>query len=220
MRLLASGIVLGLLFLSGCKGKGNRLSAGDSLSFSVDTAEIKAMDSMALQQRRTDSELVKKANARPGYNVGLERAELRTPAGWRRTDTLIGNIRAALLDTASERLRFRTSVSLVSDSLHQLSLDKYVRGAIGGFVQYVPRFSLIGQGRRVIGGRSSRWLHYSQDADGTDLENICYFIPDSGMVYILTCSALKGRLLQSRPAFESVIGSFTVRRGSAPPPRR
>ncbi len=60
--------------LAGCKGKKH----GSGLSFSVDTVQIKAMDSMAAAQRRKDSELLKKANGRPGYNAA--------PGPYRRPD--------------------------------------------------------------------------------------------------------------------------------------
>jgi hypothetical protein len=97
----------------------------------------------------------------------------------------------------------------VSDSLRARSIDDYLGGTITGMAQYIPQFSLIGKGERTFGTRSSRWLHYTQNRDGTQLENICYLIPDKGIVYILTCSALKGRLLGSYQAFERAVTSFT-----------
>jgi hypothetical protein len=89
-----------------------------------------------------------------------------------------------------------------------MSIDDYLAGTVNSLAQYVPQFSLIGKGERTFGSRASRWLHYSQNREGTGLENICYIIPDKGIAYILTCSALKGRLLRSRPAFEQAITSF------------
>ena len=89
-----------------------------------------------------------------------------------------------------------------------MSIDDYLAGTIKSLAQYVPQFSLIGKGERTFGRRSSRWLHYSQNREVPRLENICYIIPDKGVAYIVTCSALKGRLLQYRPAFEQAVTSF------------
>ena len=200
-------LVSGILFLAGCKGKKHN---GD-LAFTVDTAQLKAMDSMAAAQRRNDSDLLKKANSTPGYNAGLANLAVPTPAGWRRYDTLLGNIRALILDTASTSARFNINVSVVSDSLRGVSIDNYEKGALNSMVQYVPAFSLIGQGKRVLDSDSARWLHYSQDREGEAIESICYLVPARGVVYIVTCSTLKGRLLQSRPAFETVVANLHVR---------
>lgn len=212
MRRFIPVYALGLFCMVACGGRrGHGPGGRDSVTFTVDTAQIKQMDSLAVIQRRSDSELLKNANGTPGYNARLDSLDIRTPAGWRRNDTLLGHIRALMLDTASPNPRFRTNVNIVSDSLQGRSIDDYLRGTVNSLALYVPRFSPIGHGKRVFGTRSARWLHYTQDRDGTQLENICYLIPDRGIVYIVTCSALKGRLLQNRPAFESVIASFAIR---------
>lgn len=177
----------------------------------VDTTELKHMDSMKSAQRLADSVLIQRANSMPGINAGEGRWEIAIPRGWRRVDTLLGNIRAVILDTPSTFAGFRTSISIVSDSLRGMSIDDYQRGTIGSLAQYVPQFSLIGKGERTFGTRSSRWLHYTQIRDGTRLENICYLIPNKGVVYVLTCSALRGRLLGSRTAFEQAVTSFSPR---------
>jgi hypothetical protein len=155
--------------------------------------------------------LLLQANNTPGINAGAGNFMIRVPPGWRRVDTLLGNIRAVILDTASTRFGFRTNVSIVSDSMRGLSPDNYLAGTINNLAVYVPQFSLMGKGVRPIAGRSAHWIHYSQDRGGTDMEDICYIIPDSGIAYIITCSALKGRLVQNYPAFEHTIRSFTLR---------
>lgn len=188
-----------------CACKGN----SDHSNFSVDTAQLKHMDSVRAAQRVTDSVLLQKANSAPGVNAGAGHFEISVPPGWRRIDTLLGNIRAVILDTPSSYAGFRTNVNIVSDSLRGRSVDDYLSGTIRSDAQYIPQFSLIGKGERVFGTRSARWLHYSQNRDGTRLEDICYLIPDKGIVFILTCSALKGRLLGSRQAFEKAVTSFT-----------
>jgi hypothetical protein len=166
------------------------------------------MDSVKAAQRQTDSILLQKANDMPGINAGGGRFEISVPQGWRRIDTLMGNIRVVVLDTPSTFAGFRTNLSIVSDSLRGKSVDDYLRGTISSNALFIPQFSLIGKGERTFGSRSARWLHYSQNRDGTQLEEICYLIPDKGIVYILTCATLKGRLLVSRPAFEQAVTSF------------
>lgn len=155
--------------------------------------------------------LLLQANNTPGINAGAGNFMISVPPGWQRVDTLLGNIRAVILDTASTRFGFRTNVSIVSDSMRGLSPDNYLSGTINNLAVYVPQFSLIRKGVRPIAGRSAPWIHYSQVRGGTDIENICYIIPDSGIAYIITCSALKGRLVQNYPAFEHTIRSFTLR---------
>jgi len=196
-------MTVGLWMLCACKGK------SDHAEFSVDTVQLKHMDSARAAQRVADSVLMQRANTAPGINAGAGHFEITVPHGWRRLDTLVGNIRAVILDTASTFAGFRTNVSIVSDSLRGRSVDNYLDGAVSSLAQYVPQFSLIGKGERAFGSRSGRWLHYSQNRDGTGLENICYFVPDNHIVFILTCSALKGKLLGSYHAFEQAVTSFT-----------
>ncbi|HTR31830.1 MAG TPA: hypothetical protein VMH27_21305 [Puia sp.] len=180
-------------------------------SFSVDTVQIKRMDSITAARRRIDSNLLRLANNSPGINAGAGKFTIGIPPGWRHTDTVLGNIRAVMFDTASGRNGFRTNISIVSDSMRGLSPDNYLAGTINGLAAYVPQFLLIGKGIRPIAGRSAHWIHYAQQSDGTDLENICYIVNDNGIAYIVTCSALKGRLRQNYPAFEHTIGSLTIR---------
>jgi hypothetical protein len=168
------------------------------------------LDSVAAAQRHSDSVLLEKANSTPGINAGAGHFYIGIPRGWRRVDTLLGQIRAIILDTASSISGFRTNLSIVSDSMRGMSVDDYLRGTISGMAQYVPQFSLIGKGERTFGSRSSRWLHYSREGGGIGLENICYIIPHKGIAYVVTCSALKGRLLMNRPAFEQAVTSFTL----------
>jgi hypothetical protein len=194
-----------------CHGRaGSKDDKGGGLSFSVDTAALKHLDSTTAAEHRTDSILLRNANSTPGINAGAGNFVVNIPRGWRRTDTLLGNIRAVILDTASTISGFRTNLSIVSDSMRRSSVDDYQNGTINSLVQYVPQFALIGKGERTFGNRPARWLHYSQDRDGTALDNICYLIPVNGIMYILTCSALKGRLVRYRPAFETAVTSFSV----------
>src|SRR5579863_5790541 len=89
----------------GCKGtsgrgKGNKDSG---LQFSVDTAQLKRLDSLRAEQRRADSTLLQKADSTPGINAGAGKFTITVPSGWRRVDTILGNIRAVILDTPSTR---------------------------------------------------------------------------------------------------------------------
>jgi hypothetical protein len=203
MKRFIPALIAGLWIWGGCKGK------SDHAEFSVDTAQLKHGDSVRSAQRIADSVLMQRANSAAGINAGAGHFSLSIPPGWRRLDTLLGNIRAVILDTPSGFAGFRTNVSVVSDSLRGLAIDDYLSGSVRSLAQYVPQFSLIGKGERMFGARSSRWLHYTQNRDGMQLENICYFLPDKGVVYVLTCSTLKGRLVASRPAFEAAVTSFT-----------
>ena len=76
--------------------------------------------------------------------------------------------------------------------------------------RHYDRTSALEDGRVLIGGRPARWLHYSQSPGGIALEDICYIVPDKGIAYIITCSALKGQLLHYRSPFEQAILSFKV----------
>ncbi len=204
-------LITALSLLCACNGKsGHKTGAGD-IQFKVDTSQIRHMDSVAALQRRSDSELLKKAGSTPGINEGAGKFDIRTPAGWRRTDTLMGTIKAVLLSTPSPSIRFRTNVNVVSESMHGLTLDQYEQLTINNMAKYIQQFALMGQGERTIGDCHARWLHYSQSPGGLDLDNICYIIPDKGVAYIITCSALKGHLLQSRSSFEQSITSFRIR---------
>jgi hypothetical protein len=212
MKFITAALTCGLWTLCACKGRSDHAKNGqdNGLAFSVDTAQLLRMDSAKAAQRQSDSILLEKASSTPGINAGAGHFYISIPRGWRRVDTLLGQIRAVILDTASSFTGFRTNLSIVSDSMRGMSIDNYLAGTISSLSQYVPQFSLIGKGERTVGSRSSRWLHYSQDPGGMGLENLCYIIPDRGIAYIVTCSALKGRLLINRPAFEQAITSFTV----------
>lgn len=198
------------LLLYACKSKsGHKTDAGD-IQFKVDTSQIRSMDSVSAAQRRTDSELLRKADSTPGNNAGAGNFDIKTPTGWQRTDTLVGTIETLMLSTPSPIAKFRTTVSVVSGSMNGLTLDQYEQLALNNMAKYIDHFALMGQGERAIGDYHVRWLHYSQSPDGLDLENILYIIADKGIAYIITCSALKGHLIQNHAAFEQAITSFRI----------
>jgi hypothetical protein len=204
--------VSGLVLLCACQGKPGRGTSGakSGPQFSVDTAQLRRMDSLTAAQRRSDSELINKAESAPGINAGSGNFDINTPAGWQRSDTVMGKIRALLMTTSSPNPRFRTNISVVSDSLRGLTPDDYVRGTLSSLATYVQQFSFMGQGKRSIDGRTACWLHYAQSPGGIALEDICYIVSDKGIAYIITCSAIKGQLLRNRQSFEQAITSFRI----------
>ena len=210
MKRFSTILITVLFLLYACKGKSGHKTDASDIQFKVDTSQIRSMDSVMASERRRDSELLRKADSTPGINEGAANFDIRTPVGWQRTDTLMGKIKAVLLSTPSPSIRFRTNINVVTESMHGLTLDQYEQLTINNMAKYIQQFALVGQGERTIGDMHSRWLHYSQSPEGLDLENICYIIPDKGVAYIITCSALKGHLLQSRGAFEQAITSFRI----------
>jgi hypothetical protein len=211
MKRFMTALVTCFLLLAACKGKSGHKTDASDIQFKVDTSQIRHMDSVMANERQTDSELLRKADSTPGNNAGAGNFDIKTPAGWQRTDTLIGTIKTIMLWTSSPSIRFRTTVSAVSGSMNGLTLDQYEQLALNNMAKYIGHFALIGQGERTIGDLHARWLHYSQSPDGLDVENICYIIADKGVAYIITCSALKGHLLQNHTAFEQAITSFRLR---------
>ena len=211
MKHFAPILITSLFLLYACKSKSGHSGSASDIQFKVDTSQIRAMDSVAAVQRRTDSELLRKADSTPGNNVGAGNFDIKTPTGWQRKDTLIGTIKTIMLSTPSPSIKFRTTVSVVSGSMNGLTLDQYEQLSLNNMAKYIDHFALMGQGERTIGDYHARWLHYSQSPDGLDLESILYIITDKGIAYIITCSALKGHLLQNHAAFEQAITSFRLR---------
>lgn len=195
---------------SACNGSASRKGKDTAPQFAVDTTQMKRYDSTMVSIRRRDSILLQQAGNTPGINAGNGKFTIKTPPGWKRVDTLLGTIRAVIMDTSSIHPTFRTNINIVSDSLRGLSEDKYLDATLRNMTVYVPQFKLVGKGERQIAGRSARWIHYSQSRGGTDIENICYIIADKGVAYIVTCSALKGQLIKNYQAFERTVRSFTI----------
>src|SRR5580704_2961001 len=109
MKRFTTVLVTGLVLLCACQGKPGRGTSGarSGLRFSVDTPQIRRMDSLTAAQHRSDSELINKAESAPGINAGSGNFDISTPVGWRRSDTVMGKIRALLMTTSSPNPRFR-----------------------------------------------------------------------------------------------------------------
>ncbi len=158
-----------------------------------------------------DEALLKEASRSPGINAGAGKFDISTPAGWQRKDTIFGGISATMLSTPSSDTGFRTNISVVSDSMQSLSLDDYEQQTIANLAKYVRQFVLTGKGEVVIGGIHARWIQYTQRPIGFDLSNICYLVPNKGIVYIITCSSLQSQMEQNRPSFDQAVLSFRLR---------
>ena len=159
----------------------------------------------------TDEALLKAASHSPGINAGTGKFDINTPAGWQRKDTIFGGISAVMLSTPSSDPTFRTNINVVSDSMQNLSIDDYEQQTILNLAKYVRQFVLTGKGEVVIGGIPARWIQYSQRPIGFDLSNICYLVPNKGIVYIITCSSLQSQMEQNRPPFDQAVLSFRLR---------
>jgi hypothetical protein len=159
----------------------------------------------------SEEQLLKQASSSPGINAGAGNFEIRTPAGWQRSDTSLNGIQATLLLNASSDPGFRTNVNVVSETMHDLSLDNYAGQTIVNMSKYLQGFALVGKGERVIGGIHARWIEYTQRPSGFALANICYIIPYKGIAYIITCSSLQAQLEENRPVFDQAVNSFRLR---------
>jgi hypothetical protein len=159
----------------------------------------------------TEEQLLKQASSSPGINAGVGNFEIQTPAGWQRRDTSLNGILATLLLNASSDPGFRTNVNVVSESMHNFTLDDYAGQTLVNMSKYLQGFMLVGRGERVIGGIHARWIEYTQRPGGYALANICYIIPYKGIAYIITCSSLQSQLEQNRPAFDQAVNSFRLR---------
>jgi hypothetical protein len=175
----------------------------------VDSTQRGLVDSVH-RKPSADEALLKKAGAMPGINAGSGHYTIQTPAGWQRIDTSMDGINATLLVTGSSDARFRTNINVVSESLHGVSPDVYEQATIDNLQKYLPGFLLTGKGRQSINGIQARWIRYTQNPGGINLENTCYLVPDEDVVYVITCSALVGHYDQYLPQFEEVRGSFRL----------
>src|ERR1700744_3055037 len=142
----------------------------------------------------TEEVRLNQASHSPGINAGAGKFDISTPAGWQRKDTVFGGISAVMLSTPSSDSGFQTNISIVSDSMQSLSPDEYQQQTILNLAKYVRQFVLTGKGEVMIGGIHTRWIQYTQRPIGFDLSNICYLVPNKGIVYIITCSSLTSQL--------------------------
>lgn len=176
----------------------------------ADPAATPGHPDSATAKPSTDEALLKAAGRSPGINAGAGKFDITTPAGWERKDTVFGGISALMLSTPSSDPGFRTNISVVSDSM-QISLDDYEQQTILSLSKYTRQFLLAGKGEVIIGGIHARWIQYTQRPIGLDLSNICYLVPNKGIVYVITCSSLASQMEQNRPPFDQAVLSFRLR---------
>jgi len=183
-KIVLGGIAASLLILAACKD--NRKTSSDDMLKEVAKSQT--------------------------MNAGTGNFDIETPSGWQRIDTTISGIRATLLlAPLAPGAAAQTNINVVSESMNNASLDNYFDLNVTNMGKFMQKFSSSGKGEKEINGIKSKWIQYSQNSNGLNLDAICYIIPSNGIAYVITCTASKGQFDQYRSRFDEVVGSFRLR---------
>ena len=91
-----------------------------------------------------------------------------------------------------------------------MSADKYFDMNVANLSKYIPQYGFVAKGEKEVAGLTGHWIHYTQNSNGTLLDELCYIVPSNGIAYLITCTALKGQLEKEQPVFDQILTSFKV----------
>jgi hypothetical protein len=163
-----------------------------------------------LSKHSSPEELMQKAAQSPNMDAGAGKFSIDRPAGWQKIDTLLNGIHVTLLLGSPGNSNFRPNMSVVTESMHGLSLDSYFDQSLATLGQYLQNFSAGPKGEKDINGIHAKWMQYAHHQNGYDIDVLVYVIPKDGIAYLITCSAPKGQLGQSQAEFDSAVASFHI----------
>lgn len=162
------------------------------------------------KKQYTVKELLDKASQNPNLNAGAGNYSIDAPAGWRKSDTSINTIHVTFIFGPSDDNGFRENMNVVSESMQGLSVDDYFDRTAASMGNYLQNFSVGSKGEKNIDGIHGKWMQYVQRINGFDLDAILYIIPSNGVAYLITCSALKGRLDSYKAKFDQAVQTFHI----------
>lgn len=160
--------------------------------------------------REKAADTLKKIGAAPGLNAGSGNFDITAPTGWSRLDTSLNGVRATLLLAPVATSGPRASVNVVSESMSNMSLDKYFDISIDNMAKFMQGYQAGTKGDKVIDGTPAKYAEYSQTPSGLQLDAICYIVPHNGIAYVITCTAPHGQMDQFRSQFDESVQSFHV----------
>jgi len=161
-------------------------------------------------RQKTAEEVLKQAAKTPGINAGTGTFDITAPSGWSRLDTSLNGVRATLLLAPVATSGARASVNVVSESMSNMSLDKYFDISIDNMGKFMQGYQPGAKGDKVIDGTPAKYAEYSQTPSGLPLDAICYIVPHNGIAYVITCTAPHGQMDQYRSQFDESVQSFHV----------
>ena len=183
MNPLRAGMILGTILLASCNN---------------------------VKKQYTANELLEKASQDNNLNAGRGKFSIDAPTGWQKSDTAVNGIQIIFFLGPTIDNGFRENMNVLSESMQGRSLDSYFYASISSMGNYLQNFSAGAKGELDIDGIHCKWLQYTHQLNGFDIDVIWYVIPKNGIAYLITCSALKGRIEAYRAKFEEAIKTFRL----------
>ncbi|HMH23837.1 MAG TPA: DcrB-related protein [Puia sp.] len=160
--------------------------------------------------RPSTEEMLKEAGKSPDANAGSGKFSIDAPPGWKKMDTTITGIKITFLLSPAVTNEFRPNINVVTESMRDAPPDGYFDQSIAAMGKYMQHFSAVAKGEKEIDGAKARWMRYSHNQNGFDLDVLVYFITKNGIAYIITCTVPKGQMEHFQPQFEQAVGTFHV----------
>ncbi|HZE86038.1 MAG TPA: hypothetical protein VE035_17080 [Puia sp.] len=146
----------------------------------------------------------------PDTNAGAGKFSIDPPSGWQKTDTTINNVKIISLLSPAKSNEFRSNINVMTESIRDVSLDGYFDQSVSTMSKFTDNYSAGPKGEKEINGMRSKWMKYSCNKNGFDLDVLVYFVTKDGIAYVIMCTAPKGRIELYQAQFEEAVNSFRV----------
>ncbi|MBN1696386.1 MAG: hypothetical protein JW881_02625 [Spirochaetales bacterium] len=90
----------------------------------------------------------------------------------------------------------------------RMSLSQYASIIIGGLEKQTPDFSLIESNDTTLGGHPAFRITYTGRADEIEVQYAAFFLIRCGLLYVVNCATLPGRLEEYGETLHLILSSF------------
>jgi hypothetical protein len=146
----------------------------------------------------------------PNMNAGKENYTIDAPEGWTTEYKTYNGVNYYILNAPKTKDDPNTCMNVVTEDMHNLSLDVYLQKTIESLMRIIPSVSILEQGDLEANGIKGGWYSYTMEVEGVTSSVVAYIIPKNGIAYIISAGTQVKDAARYRNLFDATAKTLKV----------
>jgi hypothetical protein len=163
------------------------------------------------KNRQAMDEIAARMPEPTNMNVGKENYTIDVPEGWTTAHTTYSGINYYMMGAPKTEDDPNTNINVITESLHNLSLDDYREKAIESLKQAIPDANILQRGDiETTDGLKGNWYQYTMAPAGVTANLVSYIFPHNNIAYIVTAGTQLKDAARYRSTFDRIAKSIKI----------
>jgi hypothetical protein len=169
------------------------------------------MSACKSKNRKAMDEIAERIPEPVNMNVGKENYTIDVPEGWTTAYSTYSGVNYYTMGAPKTEDDPNTNINVITESLHNLSLDDYREKAIEGLTNAIPSANILQRGYiTTTDGLKGGWYQYTMAPAGVEANLVSYIFPKNNIAYIVTAGTQSKDGARYRSTFDRIATSIRI----------